>query len=245
MLDLAVAYEETHHHLAELVRELNHATLATKVAASPDWSVQDVIAHVTGIAANAVQGDFPEDLDILGGMTNREQADRRDALTADHVAARRGRRLAEILDEWGHHLRELLPMIRGERPFPQFVPFAEAVVVTDLAVHAQDVRGTLRIPGDRDSAGVSVALVSYAGALGLRLQAAAVPALRIVYGGKERIAGPGEAAATWEGDRFEIFRALAGRRSTGQIRGMSWTGDPEPYLPLIPAYGERLDPIEE
>jgi hypothetical protein len=26
---------------------------------------------------------------------------------------------------------------------------------------------------------------------------------------------------------------------------MSWSGDVEPYLPLIPAYGPPTDPIEE
>jgi hypothetical protein len=39
--------------------------------------------------------------------------------------------------------------------------------------------------------------------------------------------------------------SFSGRRSTRQIRAMDWTGDPEPYLPLIPAYGERTDPITE
>jgi hypothetical protein len=42
-----------------------------------------------------------------------------------------------------------------------------------------------------------------------------------------------------------MFRALAGRRSRDQILAMAWDGDPEPYLPMIPAYGERLDRLVE
>jgi hypothetical protein len=117
--------------------------------------------------------------------------------------------------------------------------------VTDLAVHAQDVRGALGVPGDRDSAGVSVSLASYAAALGLRLAINGLPPLRIRYGAKERVAGQGDPGATWEGDRFEIVRALSGRRSRDQILAMTWTGDPTPYAPLIPAYGPRTDPIVE
>src|SRR5207249_1111431 len=98
----------------------------------------------------------------------------------------------EILEEWDGHVEKLLPMIRGETPFPRQFPFADAIVLTDLAVHAQDVRGALDAPGDRDSAGVRVALASFAAALGLRLALNGVPPLRIRYGEKERVAGQGE-----------------------------------------------------
>ena len=40
-------------------------------------------------------------------------------------------------------------------------------------------------------------------------------------------------AGTLEVDEFELFRALTGRRSVGQIRSFDWSVDAEPYLPLF------------
>jgi uncharacterized protein (TIGR03083 family) len=245
VLDLAQAYQDTQAHIAEIVRDLPDDALRTKVPASPDWSVKDLVAHVTGVAGDIVGGTVPEELNLVQALNDAAQAAMREEITDSQVSSRRDRSIGEILDEWSGHLEQLLPMIRGDRPFPRDVPLADAIVVTDLATHAQDVRGALGVGGDRDSAGVSVALVSYATALGLRLAMNGLPPLRIRYGGKERIAGQGDPGATWEGDRFEIFRALAGRRSGDQIMAMKWTGDPALYVPLIPAYGPRTDPIVE
>ena len=92
---------------------------------------------------------------------------------------------------------------------------------------------------------MSVAFSSYAGGLHLRLAGSGLPALRIAYGAKERVLGDGEPAATVAAERFELYRAMGGRRSRAQILAYDWSGDPEPYLPLIPAYGERADDLEE
>jgi uncharacterized protein (TIGR03083 family) len=243
MLDLAEAYAETQQHLIEVVRACSQEALSTKVPASPDWSVKDVVAHVTGVAHDAVRGSIPDELNLVEALHDPAQAEMREDLTAQQVATRRDRSLDEIVGEWNSLLEELLPMIRGQQPWPRPVPFADAILVTDVAVHAQDVRGALGTPGDRESAGVGVALVSYATALGLRLALNGLAPLRIKYGEKERIAGQGEPSVTWEGDRWEIFRALSGRRSGSQILAMSWIGDPTPYVPLIPAYGPRADAV--
>jgi len=245
MLDLAAAYEETQQHLADLVRDLPGTALAMMVPASPAWSVKDVVAHVTGVAVDAAAGRIPPDVDLVLSLSDPEQAARREVLTAGQVEERRDRGIDEILDEWTSSLDSLLPMIRGEQPFPRPVPFGDAIVLTDLAVHAQDVRGALGRPGDRDSAGVRVALASYAGALALRLAMRGLPPLRLRYAGKERLVGEGEPAATLSGERFQIFRALAGRRSAAQMLAMDWEGDPTPYVELIPAYGPPEAPLVE
>lgn len=46
-------------------------------------------------------------------------------------------------------------------------------------------------------------------------------------------------------DPFELLRAYAGRRSPDQIRAWEWSGDPEPYLPLLSPFGLRPDPLVE
>ena len=45
--------------------------------------------------------------------------------------------------------------------------------------------------------------------------------------------------------RFELFRALSGRRSPAQIRAWDWTGEPDPYLSMFAPYGVRADALVE
>jgi uncharacterized protein (TIGR03083 family) len=241
-LDLAEAYAETHRSLTALVRDLDQTALATKVPATPDWSVRDVLAHVTGVARDAVLG---EGWELYGVIVNRSAIAQLDERTAEQVASRRDTPFDAVLDEWAGQVVILLPVLRGERSGPAQAPFADRMLATDLATHTQDVRGALDMPGDRDSMGVSAAFSSYAGGLHLRLSGSGIPALRIVYGEKDRLLGDGEPGATVAADRFELYRAMAGRRSRNQILAYGWTGDPEPYLPVIPAYGERLTDLVE
>jgi uncharacterized protein (TIGR03083 family) len=245
MLDLARAYEEAQRSVAEFVGGLSEEQRRMKVPASPRWSVQDVVAHVAGLAGDVAYDRVPPDLDVVRSLTDSAQAALRDAMTEKQVASRQGQSLDEILDEWTKALEDLIPMIRGERLFPRSAPFIDAALVTDLATHNQDIRNGVGVPGDRDSEGVSVAFVGYSAAFGLRLAQNGLPALRLEYDGKERIAGQGEPGATLTADRYELYRALAGRRSREQILNLKWDSDPEPYVDLIPAYGPRSDPLEE
>jgi uncharacterized protein (TIGR03083 family) len=243
MIDLADAYTETHDHLVDLVGGLPEEMLGRTVAATPAWDVRDAVAHVTAEAYIATTGDAPPDLNLLESLRSQEMADRRDALNAQHIEARRDRPLQAVLDEWAGLVEQVLPMMRGERPFPFAHPFIDNILVADLAMHAQDIRSTVGAPGDRDSAGVGVALGAFTFGLDFRLNALGLPGLRVGYGQKERILGPEPVGATMATDRFELVRALTGRRSSAQIRAYDWEGDPEPYVPIIPAYGPRDDDI--
>jgi uncharacterized protein (TIGR03083 family) len=244
-IDLAAAYEETRDDLLGVVRSLPEDRLATNVPATPDWDVRDVVAHLTGVASIVANGGAPPELNLLEGVRNPVQGKMRDDMNDAEMDRRRGRPLDELVAEWDRLTTRLAPMVRGEEAFPQEHPFLGHVIVTDIAVHAQDVRNALGRPGGRESAGVGVALVSYAVGVGFTLDQKGIPALRIRYGEKERIVGSGDPAATWGGERYEVCRALSGRRSIAQIRAMSWEGDPEPYLPVIPAYGGRDDDLVE
>lgn len=244
-LDLAAAYDEARRSLTDLVRELGPDELAMKVPASPAWDVKDVVAHLAALAQLASHGTAPPELDLPRSWSDAEQAGIREAMNQREVEARRGRSLEEILDEWAGHTKVLLPMMRGDVEWPMPIPFLANVVTTDLAMHVQDVRNAVGRPGERESAAVGAALASYTGGLDLRLRMHGLRALRIRYGDRERVLGDGEPAATLTADRYEILRALSGRRSSAQIRAMQWEGDPEPYLEHLPAYGERADDLEE
>ncbi len=202
MLDLGRAYEETQRSVSAFVRGLSEGQLRQEVPASPAWTVQDVIAHVAGLAGDVAHDRTPPELDVVRSLTDSAQAELRDSMTAEQVASRRGRSLDEVLEEWDRALNDLLPMIRGERPFPRPVPFVDAALVTDLATHNQDIRNGVGEPGDRDSEAVSVAFVGYAAAFGLRVSLNKLPALRLKYDDKERLAGDGEPAATVTADRY-------------------------------------------
>jgi len=244
-LDPAAAYDETHRTITALIHECTDAELAITVPATPLWSVLDVVRHVCGVAHDAVYGDVPLDLNPMEAWHTDEGKRRGDEYTARHIESRVDASRDDILAEWDGVTARMLPMVAGQVPFPQPVPLLEFVGVTDLAVHSQDIRGALRRPGDRESAAVGIALAGYATGLGLRVASRGLPALAIRYGGRERMIGTGPPAATWSGERYEVFRALSGRRSRRQIAAMDWDGDPTPYLSIISQYGERADDLVE
>ena len=244
-IDPAAAYQEAQQSLAALVRGCDAAALDTVVPACPLWTVADVVRHLTGVAGDVVAGTLPADLNPIESWHTPEGQEAGDAHTDNHVRSRSGRDIGDVLAEWDTTTAELLHILRREREAPQPLAFIEVIPVSDIAVHLQDVRGALRQPGDRDSGALRLALAAYAIGTGMRLSSRGLPALRIRYDDRERVVGVGEPAATWSGDRFSVFRALAGRRSRAQILAMDWDGDPTPFAPLIPAYGERADDLVE
>ena len=245
-IDSAAAYLDGKRSVVEAVTAATPEQLDTMVPACPEWTVTDVVRHVTGIAADLAGATLPTDFNPIEGWQSDDGRRQGDAYTDHHVASRRDRSLDSILDEWEQHTQRIVPILRGEQPAPQPFPFVELVPVNDLAVHLHDIRGALQQPKDRDTPLVSLAFASYVAAFAIRLNARGLPPVRIRYdGGKERVTGEGEPAATWTGERFELFRALAGRRSNAQIAAMQWDGDPTPYIPLASMYGVRADALVE
>lgn len=244
-LDPAAAYRQAQQSLSALVRSAPDAVLDTPVPACPLWTVGDVVRHLTGIAHDLVDGALPVDLNPIETWHTPSGQQTGDAYTESQVQARREVPFDAVLAEWDAATEDLCAVLSKQRPAPQPIPFIEVVPVSDIAVHLQDVRGALGQPGDRDCDAQRLALAAFAVGAGLRFSARGLPALRIRYDGRERVVGDGEPVATWSGDRFEVFRALAGRRSTAQIRAMSWEGDSSPFVDLISAYGPRADDLVE
>jgi uncharacterized protein (TIGR03083 family) len=244
-LDPAAAYLDAKGSLTDLLRAATPQQREATVPACPLWTVTDVVRHLTGVAIDMVEGNMPLDDNPVETWQTPDGPARVDAFTDKHVRSRQGRSADEVLREWDEATDDLLPILRGERRPPQDVPFLELVPVTDVAAHLHDVRGALRQPGDRDTMLVALAFSSYFASFAMRAALRNLPPLRVRYDGKERATGEGEPAATWSADRFELFRALAGRRSNAQIAAMQWQGDPAPYLPIISMYGPRADALVE
>ena len=238
MRELETLYEKTRTRIAELVTPVKHSD-SVEVPACPEWSVKDVVSHLTGNCADVLNGN-------LEGVATAEW-------TAAQVDERREWPLEDVLAQW-------------DDLSPKFAAFLDDLpgylgrnVISDLVVHEQDLRGALGKPGHRDDAAVvmgadfAMRVVVDSGAIALGLGPLEVtagdnwwlvgtggPATNKRDGwkdivGAEVIARPVNKArvGTVVAPPFELFRAITGRRSANQIRSFDWNVDPEPFIPLF------------
>jgi uncharacterized protein (TIGR03083 family) len=240
---LALAYQDTRAAILAILGTLAGDQLSTVVPACPEWTVRELTAHMTGVAADTVEGRFPP-INPHGTWAERQAVV--DAHTASQVASRRTMTIAEALAEWAGYLPRVLAVLRGDEPLPPgSMPSHDWVIVSDIAAHGQDLRGALDLPGDRESAAVTLGLRRYIAGLGQRLDRAARPALLLRTPERDYQAGSGPPSATVTATAWELFRALGSRRSTGQILALPWSGDPQPHVTLLCAYGPRADDLIE
>ena len=210
---LGSIYEGVRGRIVELVSPLEEAA-SIDVAACPGWSLHDLVAHLSGTCADVISGN-------LDGLATPRW-------TAAQVEARKDRPFAELLSEWN----ELGPQIAAM--VDDFPPPYGPQAIGDLTVHEHDVRGALGRPGFRDSEGVAICtdfVIDQFVAPGIT--ELGLEALELRAGRRIWLVGAGEPAGTVSTERFELFRALTGRRSPSQIRRFDWTVDPEPYLPIF------------
>lgn len=239
MVDPADAYVEVQRRLIGTVVDLDEDGSESAVRSCPGWSVRDTLAHHVGAMADAVSGNMPEfgdDFDLFGDWEDSLRVFA--AMSARQIKERSSRSVAAIVDEWREVTPLLLPMIRGEVPFPAPTPaVAGALAINDVVVHEGDIRQALGLAPAPTCAALSLALGNYAFALDMRVRSMGLPALRLAYEGKERVLGGDQPAATLRADRHTMVRVLAARRSAEQILTLDWEGDPTPYVDVLPAYG--------
>ena len=232
---LAAAYEEAHAAIFAIINGLNARQRTTVIPACPAWTVRELAAHMTGVAADAIAARFPV-VNPHGPWAERQPVI--DTFTAAHVSVRKELAIDDVLADWAGRVAVLTSMLRGEQAFPAgSIAIIDWMVVSDICAHHQDLRGALDMPGDRDSAGVSLSLQRYVAGLSQRIAAAGLPALRLRTERGEHVAGHGPPAAAVTATEWELFRALCSRRSPSQIRSLRWSGDADAYLALLPAYG--------
>jgi hypothetical protein len=116
-------------------------------------------------------------------------------------------------------------------------PFIRIILVNDLVVHETDIRAALGLPRAVSSRALFLALAGYSFSLENRLRVLGLPALVLAYDDKERRLGEGPVGAQVAADRHELVRVLAGRRTREQILGLTWTGDPVPFVDVLSEYG--------
>lgn len=98
---LALAYQGTHAAILAILGTVAGDQLSTVVPACPEWTVRDLTAHMTGVAADTVEGRFPP-INRHGTWAERQTVV--DAHTARQVASRQTMTMAELLGEWTGYL---------------------------------------------------------------------------------------------------------------------------------------------
>src|SRR5580704_15177045 len=96
-MDLPQLYRDTQSRFLALVTDLPATTLAIRVPGTPEWVVQQLAAHVTGVAADMVDGNTE------GAATP--------PWTARQLAQRAGTPLSEVISEWQLRTPEVLEML--------------------------------------------------------------------------------------------------------------------------------------
>jgi uncharacterized protein (TIGR03083 family) len=244
MADLADLYEQLREDISGLVAGLEPQALGTPVPATPGWTIKDVVAHLTADATCVIAADFPRE--FFEAFGEEAAVVKLNDWTARQVREREDHSLEELLQEWKTSGTELAEMMRGDQPWPEgMLTFVDRILLTDVTVHQQDIFGALGIDRARESVPIKMGLSGYVATMGWRLAAAGLPPLQFDVGEKSYVAGEGEPEATVHSDRFELFRAMSGRRSPEQIAAYRWDGDAEPYIQYFYPYGIREEALVE
>lgn len=216
----APIYDETKQRITSLVQGSDPQT---PVAATPGWSVKDVVAHLAGGLRDFVDRRFD-------GVESGEWGERQ-------VRDRQANTLDDAFAEWEAN-RALAE--------PLFDTPMGSVLIAEVVAHEHDLRAALGVPGDRESVAVRAALTKPLQQLDQRMRENEVPALRITLEHGDRVLGHGEPAGTLRTTSFELMRAIGGRRSPDQIKAMDWDGDPDTWIAALALFGRhRAEPFEE
>lgn len=221
--DPAAVYRSVLERLAALATTLDGEQLATVVPTCPEWTVQDVYAHLTGLADDILRGKVAYPVE--------------DATTAAQVDARRGRTIGEIVGEWRSYAPALEEVITALGRVGGFI-------AGDAWTHDQDIHNALGVASGRTGEGVDLMLLG-AWRMKRTLRDAGVPPLRVISGDVDWVLGDSAPAATLRVEPYELARALLGRRSLAQMQAYDWEGDPTPYLAFIPNFPPPTTDIVE
>ena len=134
MADLDEVYDVTRKELSNFVSSLPEQDLKRPVPATPGWSIRDVISHHSGVVENVAAGDFPRDFFFAIGSEQGIAA--LNEWTGRQISDRPDRSLQDMLDAWENGTAAIMPMFRGQAPWPgDVLPFAGHVLMTDLSGH--------------------------------------------------------------------------------------------------------------
>jgi uncharacterized protein (TIGR03083 family) len=220
----AAAYRALRARVTEIIRSADPAALDAIAPATPEWRVRDVLAHMSGVNADIVSGN------ISGVGT--------DTWTDAQVAARRDWAIDDLLAEWARNATEVEEnaALLGNRA---------GQWVYDACTHEHDIRHALGAVAARDSDAVAIGFEWGTAWLGVGLDQATKPGLAITTVAGTRVVGGSEPRTAVTADRFEIARAMVGRRSIAQIEAYGWVGEPRAEDLVLGIFAPRADDLVE
>jgi len=204
----ADAYRGLRTRVREVVEAADADAMLVVAPATPEWRAHDVLAHLVGVSDDVVNGR-------LDGIAS-------DPWTQAQVDARTDRSTGELLAEWDEVGPQFEALLAGA---PAEIA---GQALFDAATHEHDLRNALGAPGARASDAVDTA---WEWIIGARTRAGAHAMCFVVEDGEQE-SGVGDVVARIEASRFELFRAVSGRRTPEEIASYGWDRDPEPMLLL-------------
>jgi uncharacterized protein (TIGR03083 family) len=216
-----------------LALDLDAERLALQVPACPEWAVRDLIAHLAGIAEDTLRGSYFAD--ALDAWRDPGIASRREQWTAGQVSNRADRAIESVMREFDEYSGRLVTLMR-QGSGPDGPRWLLSAPVGDLAVHLADLREALGLEPDVVSPIAHFGFAAYREWLHARIVERGLPSLWLSDGQKEWVLGSGPPTVSLTAGRYELFRAITGRRSASAIRAYDWSGDATPYLAVISPY---------
>lgn len=225
--DAADLYFGTRDELIDIATGLTDEQLSTSVPMSPEWSVQDTVAHVCGINADVISQRFE-------GFGS-------DEWTAYQVDTRRGQSIADICAEWSGFTSALGAHFAKD-------PFFGVRLTGDLIIHLQDIQHALNLPIDQAHPAALVGGARYVPHLQERVRDAmdgAAVAINLIDGASYPAVEGTVGDLALRVSSYDFLRSVTGRRSRRQVEALDWTGEPTDLLDRAwAAYGElRTDDV--
>jgi uncharacterized protein (TIGR03083 family) len=204
----AVAYKALRARVREIVEAADPSALSVPVAATPRWRAHDVLAHLVGVPDDVVNGRMEN---LASDEWTQAQVDARAAVTP-----------RELLEEWDEKGAQFEMLLAAS-------PAAIAgQAIFDAGTHEHDLRNALGVHGERDTDAIRS---GWDWIVDARTRGKARAICFVTEDGEET-SGVGERVARVEAPRFELFRAVAGRRTAAEIAAYGWDREPDAQLLL-------------
>lgn len=220
----ADAYRALRARVSEIVRAAEPAALDALAPATPEWRVRDVLAHIVGVNTDILTG-------TLDGVAS-------DAWTEAQVSTRRDWPIEQMLEEWAESASEV------EANAPILGP-AVGQWVYDACTHEHDIRQALGAPGARDSGAVVIGFEWATDRLADTLDHKDVPGVVLHTEAGSKAVGTLAPATGVHASRFEIVRAMTGRRSRAQVEAYGWDEPARPEHLVLSIFTLRADDFVE
>ncbi len=201
---------------AELVKELGElddASASRLVPACPQWTVKEVVAHISGLNVELVAG-------VPLASIGSEEA------TGRQVADRAHLNLQEVVDEWlaiGHYIDQFFMADVN----------AAAALLADLIVHTYDLHELLRQNTAVAATAIPLAAHRYAVRLQKRVADALGLGLTVEFVDGETCLAPQVEAADLMVLRVPaalFVRGVTGRLRRSEVEAFDWSRDPTALL---------------